>query len=432
MVTWHAERAWIDRIERDVAIDVEDGVITAVRPGASDGSASRRLRGLTIPGLVNAHSHAFHRALRGRTHDQAGDFWRWRDVMYAFADRLDPDTYHDLARATYAEMALAGITHVYEFHYLHHDTAGVRYSDPNAMGAAVAHAADAAGLRLTLLDTCYLRPGFRGGELDPVQQRFSDGDVDAWAERVRDLRLEGPAQPGVAIHSVRAVDEESMPIVATLRDELNAELHVHVSEQRRENEECMDVHQMSPTELLATSGALGPRSTAVHATHVTPMDVELLATTRTTVCMCPTTERDLADGVGPASAFVTAGARLAFGSDSHAVVDLFEEARCAELHERLLSNRRGLTDPATLLAAACGHRRLQPGAPADLVAIDLDSPRIAGGTDADAVARVVYCATAADVTDVVVAGRVVVEDRAHIDVGDVGGALNAAIEKLLQ
>jgi len=348
--------------------------------------------------------------------------------MYTLAERLDPDLYYELARATYAEMALAGITHVYEFHYLHHDRGGARYSDPNAMGVALSRAASDAGIRLTLLDSCYLRAGLRGGELDPIQRRFSDGDVEGWAERVRDLALEGDARAGSAIHSVRAVDRASMKVVCDVAREFDAPLHVHVSEQRRENEECMDVHGMTPTELLADTGVLGPRTTVVHATHVTPLDIELLASSRTIVCMCPTTERDLADGVGPASAFAGAGISLTFGSDSHAVVDLFEEARCAELHERLVSQRRGLTAPETLLRAVFAGTRLEPGAPADLVAVDADSPRVAGGSDDSLVSRMVFGASAADVTDVVVGGRRVVTGGRH-DI-DVSRELTHVLERL--
>ena len=427
METLHADRAWLGHVESDVAIDIEDGSIAAVRAGVPPEPGQRRLTGFTMPGLVNSHSHAFHRALRGRTHQGAGDFWRWREVMYSVAGRLDPDHYFDLARATFVEMALAGITEVFEFHYLHHDTDGARYSDPNAMGAALAHAAASAGIRLTLLDTCYLRPGLRGGELDPVQRRFADSDADEWSDRVLALRLEGAARVGTAIHSVRAVDPVSISTVANLATELDCELHVHVSEQRRENEECMDVHQMSPTELLADRGALGPRTTAVHATHVTPMDVELLATSRTTVCMCPTTERDLGDGVGPNSAFVGSGVPVTLGSDSHAVIDLFEEARCAELHERLVTHHRGLTSPETLLDAATARRRIEAGAPADLVTVDLGSQRVAGGGDEDLLARIVYAATAADVSEVIVAGRTIVSGGSHVEVPDVGEALSNAI-----
>lgn len=430
MVTLHAERIWLGRLERDVAIDVDEGIVTALRAGVSPEPGAHRLRGLAIPGFVNGHSHAFHRALRGRTHQGASDFWGWRDVMYSVADRLDPDTYFDLARATYAEMALAGITHVYEFHYLHHDRGGSSYADPNEMGVALARAAAAAGIRMTLLDVCYLRAGFGSQELDPVQLRFADADADDWAARVEALDVPS-ASTGVAIHSVRAVDRAAMAVVARFASQRTSELHVHVSEQRKENDDCMSVHRLSPTELLADAGALGPRTTAVHATHVTPMDVELLATTRTSVCMCPTTERDLGDGIGPTAAFRASGIPLLLGSDSHAVIDMLEEARCAELHERLASQRRGLTPAADLFTAATAGRSIAVGEPADLVGIATDSPRLAGGSDEDLLARVVFAATSSDVTDVIVGGRVVVSDGKHITVPDVAEALAAAIGNVL-
>ena len=431
MTTFHAEGAWLGRLEADVAIDVGgDGLIGAVRTGVPRGPDDHALPGIVVPGFVNAHSHAFHRALRGRTHRGTGDFWQWRETMYEVAARLDPEVYLELARATFAEMALAGYTSVFEFHYLHHDRDGKRYSDPNEMSVALARAAEEAGIRMTLLDTCYLRPGLRGGDLDPVQRRFADADVEEWGQRVRSLSAEGLANVGVALHSVRAVDRGSMPAVAELAKEMNAPLHVHVSEQRRENDECQSAHDMSPTELLADAGVLGPRTTAVHATHVTPMDVELLAMSRTSVCMCPTTERDLGDGVGPTSVFRGVGIPVTLGSDSHAVIDPFEEARCAELHERMVAGRRGLTSAADLFDAATAYGAIEPGAPADLVAIDPSSVRSAGGGD-DVPATVVFSATAADVTDVVVGGRVVVTDRRHTLVPDVAGSLQASIAALL-
>ncbi|MGH7505747.1 MAG: formimidoylglutamate deiminase, partial [Longimicrobiales bacterium] len=339
-------------------MDIDGGVIVDVRVGVTRPPGVPQRPGFTMPGLLNVHSHAFHRALRGRTHQGARDFWRWRDAMYQIAARLDPDLYFELARATYAEMALAGITNVYEFHYLHHDRDGSRYADPNEMAVALGRAAAAAGIRLTLLDTCYLRAGLRGEELSPVQHRFADADVGEWAQRVGALALEGDAEVGVAIHSVRAVDPHAISVVAGVADDLDVPLHVHVSEQLAENDECMAMHRMSPTELLAHAGAAGPRTTAVHATHVTPTDVDLLAANGAQVCMCPTTERDLGDGVGPTSAFRQARVPISYGSDSHAVIDLFEEARQAELHERLVSHERGLSPAAFLFEGLIGRRRI--------------------------------------------------------------------------
>lgn len=431
MMELHAEKAFVGAIERDVSIVVDGARIVEVAPGVPAAPDAIRLRGVTVPGFYNAHSHAFHRALRGRTHTGSGDFWRWRRVMYSLAERLDPDSYRELATATYAEMVCAGFTTVAEFHYLHHDEDGARYSDRNEMGTALMEAAEQAGIRVVLLDACYLRGGLRDGALGPVQRRFSDGDVDEWSDRIRDIVPVGDAVIGAAIHSVRAVDRDSMTAIAGVAGSMGLPLHVHVSEQALENDECRDVYDMSPTELLADAGVLGPLTTAIHATHVTPVDVGLLAGSRSAVGMCPTTERDLGDGVGPTSAFLDGGIRLCFGTDSHAVIDPFEEARAAELDERLVARRRGISPPETLLIAAAGGAEIARGSRADLVTVRDSSSRMAGGTDGDLVARLVFSATAADVSDVFVGGRQVVRDGLHTTIPDPGAALDAAIGKLL-
>ena len=336
-------------------------------------------------------------------------------------------------------MALAGITAVGEFHYLHHDPAGRPYADPNQMGEALIEAAGRAGVRLTLIDTCYLRAGLDGRPLAGAQVRFGDGDADAWAERAGALRDRPGLRVAAGVHSVRAVDPAAMATVAAWAEDRQAPLHLHLSEQRAENEACLAATGRTPAALASSAGVLGPRTTAVHATHLTGEDVALLGATGTTACFCPTTERDLADGVGPARALAGAGSPLCLGSDSHAVIDLFEEARAVELDERLASRRRGHHRPADLLAAATASGmdalgwdagRLAPGRLADLVTVGLDSVRLAGARPADAADHLVFAATAADVTSVVVAGRQVVEDGRHLLVGDVAAALARAIAAL--
>lgn len=437
---WHAELAFIGQLAERVTIAVEDDRIASIEPESTPPPEAIRLPGITIPGLVNNHSHALHRALRGRTQRMASDFWAWRSLMYGLADRLDPDRYHRLARATYAEMALAGVTAVGEFHYLHHDRGGRHYADANAMGEALIAAAAEAGIRLTLIDTCYLQAGLDGRPLEPAQRRFSDGDAEAWMARVEELNAVPGAEVAAAIHSVRAVDRTSMASIADWSKRHALPLHVHASEQPRENEECLEATGMTPVALLAEAGALGPETTVVHATHATPEDIELLGRSRTTVCLCPTTERDLADGVGPAEALAAAGSPLTVASDMHAVIDLFEELRALELDERLISGRRGLHRPEQLLAAAttagsaslgCDARGLAVGAPADFTTVALDTPRTAGATSATALDQLVFAATAADVTDVVVAGRHVVDEGRHVEIGDVGRALTEAISEAM-
>ncbi|MGA5303968.1 formimidoylglutamate deiminase [Nucisporomicrobium flavum] len=421
---YFAEHAWVaGRVERDVAIDVADGRFTAVTPGAAPGGTP--LPGLVLPGFANAHSHAFHRALRGRTHDDRGSFWTWRERMYEVAARLDPDSYYELAQAVYGEMALAGVTCVGEFHYLHHNPDGTPYADPNAMGHALVAAARDAGIRITLLDTLYLTSGVDGQPLEGVQRRFGDGDLDGWLARTAALRDAGHARIGAALHSVRAVPAAFLTGLAG-----RAPLHVHLSEQRAENEACQAVHGCTPTELLHRHGVLGPGTTAVHATHLTGKDVDLLSSTGTGVCLCPTTERDLADGIGPARRLADAGVPLSLGSDSHAVIDLFEEARAVELDERLATERRGHFTAGELLTAATAHASLgwddagqiAVGKRADLVTVTLDSVRTAGVDPSG----VVFAATNADVTHVLADGRLIVDAGRHTAF-DVPAALRKAI-----
>ncbi|MEU1460314.1 formimidoylglutamate deiminase [Streptomyces sp. NPDC005706] len=444
--TYWLEHAWLGtHVEPGVVVAAADGRITAVRTGVpTPPPGAEVLRGLTLPGLANAHSHAFHRALRGTVQVGSGTFWTWREVMYSVADRLTPETYHALARAVYAEMALAGITCVGEFHYVHHAPGGTPYAEPNAMGEALIAAAAEAGIRITLLDTAYLSSAIRnkhsGEPPNTHQLRFSDGSAEAWAERCSVLKERDHARIGAAIHSVRAVPADQMATVARWAEERRAPLHVHLSEQTAENEACRAAHGRTPTQLLADHGVLGPRTTGVHNTHLTDEDIALLGGSRTGTCMCPTTERDLADGIGPAVALQRAGSPLSLGSDSHAVIDLFEEARAMELNERLRTRTRGHWTAAALLRAATadGHAALgwqdagtiEAGALADLTTIALDSVRTAGPLPRLGAETAVFAATAADVRHTVVGGRQVVRDGVHALVPDVPKALADAIEAL--
>jgi formiminoglutamate deiminase len=435
---YFTDYAWLDgnQVGDRVLIEVDGDRITAVSAGQDRPADADYLPGVTLPGLANAHCHAFHRALRGRTHRGGGTFWTWREDMYAVAGRLDPDSYHELARAVYAEMALAGITCVGEFHYLHHRLGGAPYPDSNAMGDALVAAAADAGIRITLLDTCYLTGGF-GVPLQGPQLRFTDGGAAEWADRVERLAATSHARIGAAIHSVRAVPADQLDTVAKWAGQHGAPLHFHMSEQRAENDACQAAHGCTPTELLADHGALGTLSTAVHATHLTGDDIATLAGSRTYVCMTPTTERDLADGIGPARELASAGTPLTLGSDSNAVVDIFEEARAVELDERLRTERRGHWSASDLLRAATsdGHAslgwpeagRLAPGCLADFVTVTLDSVRLAGADAATLLESVVFAAAAADVRDVVVGGRRVVGEGRHTLVDDVPSALDDAI-----
>jgi len=435
------EYAWLggEAAYAGVVIGVEGERIVTVRVGVAEApEGAVVLPGYTLPGLANAHSHAFQRAFRGKAESGRGTFWTWRERMYEAAARLDPDSYLALARATFGEMALAGVTSVGEFHYVHHAPDGTPYEDPNAMGSAVIAAAREAGIRITLLDTCYLHGGV-GEEPSESQRRFSDGTVERWVERVDALEAGPTVRVGAAIHSVRAVAPDEAASVAAWANERGAPLHAHVSEQPAENVACQTAYGRTPTELLAQTGALSERFTAIHVTHPTDRDRELLGEAAATCCFCPTTERNLADGIGPAAALRAAGARLAVGSDSQAVIDLFEEVRAIELDERLARLERGNQDAATLLDAATsdGQRAIgwpeagaiERGRLADFVNVSGDGVRLAGITPETAAASLVFAATASDVTNVIVGGEFVVRDGKHVSL-DVPAELRSSIASL--
>jgi formiminoglutamate deiminase len=451
---WLAELAWSPDfgLRSDVLIEATGDRLTNVSPDGQPPPTATRLAGLTMPGLANAHSHAFHRALRGITQASRGTFWTWRERMYEVADRLDPDSYLALATAAYAEMALAGISCVGEFHYLHHGPGGTPYADPNQMGRALIEAASRAGIRITLLDACYLSGGLsadgRSQPLAGAQQRFGDGDGAAWAARADALGQDavggiGPhARVGAAIHSVRAVPPGQMSEIVAWSHRYGAPLHAHVSEQVAENRACLAAYRATPAEVLSAAGALGPRSTAVHATHLTGADVGLLGGSRVHVCMCPTTEADLADGIGPARELASAGSPVTLGTDSQAVVDILEEARRVELGERLASQERGCFTAVELANAAttAGHAslgwpeagELVAGGLADFCTVALDSPRTAGAEQATALESVIFGASAADVRHLVVGGRDIVVDGRHLLIPDVPGALSTSIAAVLR
>ncbi len=368
---WHAAQAWLGRPARDVLIEVEDGRIKAITERVPLPPGAVALEGWTIPGLANVHSHAFQSLLRGRVETGAGDFWQWRDEMYRPAQNFDPADYVKHGIRLFREMVQTGITAVGEFHYLH------RYG--NGLGDALIGAAREVGIRITLIDACYLRGGLDGRPLDEIQQLFSDRDAESWAARVDELKDSDGVRIGAAIHSVRAVDPSSMRTVAQWARQRGAPLHVHLAEQPAEVEECRTFEGCTPAELLDREGILGPDLTAIHAIHVDDHDISLLGRHKVSICACTTTERDLGDRVGPLRALADAGCPLTVGSDSNAVVDILEEARGLELDQRRATGRRVLHQPAELFRAATvdGMRalgwdagELKAGMLADFVCID--------------------------------------------------------------
>ena len=422
-----------------VEIEAEDGRIVGISTGVEPSPDAHVLPGVVFPAAANAHSHAFHRILRGRTHHNRGDFWVWREHMYRSASELTPEAYEELATAVFAEMVVAGFSSVAEFHYVHHQPGGKAYPEPHAMELALARAAAAAGIRLTLLDTLYLAGGI-GMPLSQEQARFGDGDVHAWLDRLASLRTEiarsfppGMVSVGAALHSVRGVPEADLAVVAEKLPH-DMPLHIHLSEQPAENAACLAAHGLTPTGLLARHGLLGPRLSAVHCTHLTAEDIALLGNAGATVVMCPTTEADLADGIGPARALADAGASIALGTDQHAVIDPWIEMRALEHGERLGSGERGRFSPEELLHAATeGAARsmatpvapeaLRVGAVCDLVAVASDSARTAGSM----ARQLPFSATASDVSTVVINGEELASDGVHRRLGVPGQLLTAAL-----
>ncbi len=428
---FHASHAVIDgAIARDVAIVVAGGAIVSTEASAVPVPGATSLHGLVAPGMVNAHSHVFHRMLRGRSWS-GGDFWSWRDAMYEVVNALTPDLLESVAVATFAEMLAAGITAVGEFHYVHHGPDGVRYTDANEMSMALVRAADATGIRLCVLDTCYLVAGVDGRPLVGPQLRFGDGSGEGWAERHSELVSKAAGRDrvtvGAAIHSVRAVPPEAFSTVA----EAGGPLHVHVSEQPAENDACLEHHGVTPTAFLDRHGVLSDRTTAVHAVHVTEDDRNRLAASGTGVCVCPTTELDLGDGTVDVAGLRRASIGVGIGSDSHAVIDLLSEARLVEWNDRARSGRRGVHTAADLWhmvgpagAASLGYDRwgISAGAPADFVVLSTDSIRTAGSE----LEGILGSATAHDILATYVGGVLVTELDEHVTLGPVAELASAA------
>jgi formimidoylglutamate deiminase len=363
-----------------------------------------------LPAMVNAHSHAFQRDLRGAAErpapeaHAADDFWSWREAMYRLAARHDPASMREAAGRVYAEMAAAGYGAVGEFHYVHHRPDGTPYDEPNAMAIAVAEAATGAGLRIVLLPAAYHRAGWDGRDLPPTpgQRRFCDPDVATFLARVDALRAWAAERPGVSVgvaaHSVRAVPATWLEAIAAYADRERLVRHVHAHEQPREVAECRAEHGLTPAALLARTGFLGPRTSVIHGIHVGAADIDLLAAGDTIVVSCPTTEGSLGDGVPPAPAYRDAGVRLALGSDSQVRVDPFEETRELET----LARRERRTRHALLAASGDLWGELARNGCASIglddagtIVIDRDHPDLRGVVDADLPLAIATCASAA-------------------------------------
>ena len=392
-----------------------------------------------IPGQINVHSHAFQRSLRGRTEyrqpGDADDFWTWREAMYQLAHRVGPDEMEIIARMAFLEMARSGITHVGEFHYLHHRPEGDPYDDPNEMAHPVIRAAREVGIRITLLPVAY-HTGDIGESARPEQRRFVDGDVEDFLKRVRGLSDEWAGVEGVdvglALHSIRAVPREWMEAVAEEAKAQSMPVHIHVCEQRKEVEKSREIYGVPPVEALYQWGVLDSSWTLIHGTHLSKRELEILEEVRPTIGACPTTERNLGDGFLPARELVARQVPIALGSDSHTVIDPFEEMRLVEYHERLRAEERnvlvaadpeGRTKTAQILwpmgtsqgarSLDCEGGQIRQGGPADLVAIDLEHPSLAGAGASTLLSDVVLSMSSGAVRDVIVGGQSVVAQWRH-------------------
>jgi formimidoylglutamate deiminase len=408
------------------------GVNDAGRIASADSSQVLRLAGKAmLPGFVNVHSHSFQRLIRGRAESRAvsgRDFWSWRGTMYHAAAHLSPEDVYDVARMAFLEMVKAGTTTVGEFHYLHTAPDGQPYDDPNELSKRVIAAAESVGIRIVLLRAAYLRSGFEV-PTDPGQMRFFE-TADAFLKNTEALMKACPGvRVGIAPHSIRAVPlAELREIIAWGRGH-GLPIHMHVAEQVAENTACEREYGMTPVALLAENGLLGEHFTAVHAIHISDKEIAELAKAGATICSCPTTERNLGDGILAADKVMRAGIPVALGSDSQAQIDPLEDARQLDLHLRLQQQERAvldgiggksISDRLFDCATKNGARSLKvdggdlrDGMLADFVTVDLDDLSIAGNSAEDLLPVVVFGMNRTAVRDVVVGGRFILRDGRH-------------------
>ena len=394
-----------------------------------------------MPGLATAHSHAFQRALRGRTQrraTRAGTFRGWRDEMYRLVEGLSPEDLYAISRFAYTELAMSGVTAVGEFHYVHHGPGGRPYADRTELSDAVIRAARDVGLRICLIRTAYLRAGHRQDAV-PAQMRFIDPSIDLVFQDLNLLRSRyrnDPLEPvAVAAHSVRAVPLPEISVLAAYAKEHDLPFHMHVSEQRGELEECRSEHGTTPVALLSNEGVLSPRFVAVHATHLDEAEITALGDHGVYICICRTTERDLGDGLPPMSELLGAGARLCVGVDSHACENAFEEVRALELDERSrLEIRHAAAEAPLMLDAATRMGYASCGLDAswreDHVHLDPDDPSIAAVEGDLAADAMLFGATPRAVRTVSVAGNRIVDRGRHAHYGETLELYRKSLRKL--
>lgn len=402
-------------------------------------------RGWRVPGIANLHSHAFQRAMAGlaerQTHPE-DSFWTWREIMYRFAARMDPDTTYAVASQLYAEMLETGYTTVCEFHYVHHQPDGTPYADPAAMSKALIAAARDTGIRMTLLPVLYMTGGFDGRALSARQQRFGH-DVDGFLRLIDGLQplQDDQLRIGCAFHSLRAVPEAAMrQILAALP--ADAPIHIHIAEQVGEVQDCLAVRNARPVEWLLREFPVDRRWTLVHATHLAREETQGIASSGATVAICPTTEANLGDGLFPLRDYLQAGGRWGIGSDSHVSVSPVEELRWLEYGQRLITRHRNIAVTAsspsvgeTLLRGVLGSAADATGfadATGDEVVLDADAPVLVGASAEDLVDRWLFAGNRPLVDRVRVAGREVVTGGRHVDASAIAGRYRDTLRQLLR
>ena len=429
---------------------------------APDGA--ERLAGPVLPGLVDAHSHAFQRAFAGLAEsrdgapDQGDDFWSWRDRMYKVANAVTPESLRAIAAHLYVELLRGGYTQVCEFHYLQHQADGTPCDDPLALSMALADAAGDAGIGLTLLPALYERAGFTAPVLRPDQRRFHAGAADVWQRsRQFERRVAAagraslvPLNAGLAIHSVRAAAEQSIVELRRLAHEFDGPIHVHVAEQRAELRDCLAVTGRTPVAWLAGQGWLDARWQLVHATHVDAGEIAATAASGAAVVICPSTEGNLGDGFTDVPAWLAADVDLGIGSDSNVTRSWREELRWMEYGQRLKLERRnvcaqpGAVPPRPDTAAslferaragggrAAGHPTwgIVPGARADLLVADPDDASLLGLPQARWLDALVFSSPGRPWRDVMVAGRWALRHHYHAQVERIGAAFAQAMRAL--
>ena len=401
-----------------------------------------------IPGIANLHSHAFQRAMAGlaerQTHPQ-DSFWTWRETMYRFAARMDPDSTYAVATQLYVEMLEAGYTSVCEFHYLHHAPDGRPYDDPAAMSRALIAAARDTGMRMTLLPVLYMTGGFDGRALGERQQRFGH-DVESFLRLLQILRAEENSllRIGCAFHSLRAVPETAMrEVLAALP--ADAPVHIHISEQIGEVQDCLALRGARPVEWLQQNFEIDSRWTLVHATHLTEVETKQLAASGATVAICPTTEANLGDGLFPLRDYLDAGGAWGIGSDSHISVSPIEELRWLEYGQRLVTRHRNIavgdgssnasstSVGETLLRGVLASARQSSGqaGEGDFVVLDTDAAIFAGVKAGDAIDRWIFSGNRNAVREVHVAGKRVIAGGRHADRDSIAARYRQTLQALL-